>query len=90
MPPSFKQFSNTLNSVFANTSLTLYKGMSKRKSGLSEPYLSIQVSYGIRLNSGSSIPLISLKISFIKPSVIDQMSSSSTKLISISICENSG
>ena len=66
-------------------------GMSKRRSGLSEPYLSIAVSQSMRSNgTGISRSMAFLKSSLIMPSIIVRMSSWLMKLISMSSCVNSG
>ena len=91
VPPSAIAFLNTIKSVLSAQSVMSLINISKRVSGLSEPYFSIASAKVIR---GSGIGISTLTVSFIslviKPSAISIMSSVSTKLISRSICVNSG
>ena len=65
--------------------------MPKRRSGLSLPYLSIDSSKGMRRKGrGISTPSTSFQSLTMSPSMTSKTSFCSTKLISTSICVNSG
>ncbi len=89
-PPLFKAWRNMEKSDFSAMSLMSIMGKSKRKSGLSEPYLSIASFQDMRGKAASiSTPLSSRARCFISASRISSTSSISTKDISRSSWVNS-
>ena len=91
VPPASSADLNTTNSLFATSSERSKSSISKRVSGLSEPYLSIASLYvSLGSFSGISTLIASLKTLWMYFSIISRTSSTSTKDISRSICVNSG
>ena len=85
-PPSAIALLNTTKSVLSAQSEISSISISKRVSGLSEPYLFIASAKVIRGSGASMFTSMVSFISFeIKPSAISIISSQSTKLISRSI-----
>mmetsp|Transcript_13801 Transcript_13801/g.57675 ORF Transcript_13801/g.57675 Transcript_13801/m.57675 type:complete len:231 (-) Transcript_13801:747-1439(-) len=90
-PPADTAPSNTLNPQPETMALTSVSSRPKRRSGLSEPNLSMASAYVMRGNtSGRSIPPTRENRSRARPSAIEMTASWSTKLISMSNCVNSG
>ena len=76
MPPFSMTELKTLKLEPLTYSEMSMSGMSKRRSGLSEPYLSMAVSHSMRSNGvGTSAPMAFLKSSLIMPSISVRISS---------------
>ena len=91
MPPAWMTDSNTRNPLSLHGAVTSHSVRSRRRSGLSTPYLSIASAYVMRRSgSVSSMPSTSRHNVAMSPSIMFWRICSLTNDISMSICVNSG